>query len=417
MSTALESDSFFMQRAKQLGILQADLDKLKTKKLSTYGAFAFLSPYSSQNADPALLKNALETVLGADVSEEQMPFWRRLQFDAHTHLLSEARQAVERTESSEPRKVPMPEKAARLDEIKKRLNHLVITPDIEPSHSLIDLVSQMIEEGVLRYIPIEVCTSRRQEMMTIKKEPAVKIDAAGSFKLIHKAQSDKADTSSDLFIRLAFQRRSIVFDMCRMMSYIEHEKWICSLFSQLSHVPPPGYAPVSMEQILTADRELWTLVAEKCRNGLRVDAAGTYLVEKEFLMLQNAPPVTYAMLPLPMSAKSSDRKRKSPDSNRSQPKASDKKHARTADGKSSKGGKSGKGQNRNDKESKGSIFFNNFPELRGMWYKVRGCVVCAKFNLGECQDVQPGETCSRGKHICCYPKCFELHSMKAFHNK
>ena len=95
-----------------------------------------------------------------------MPLWRRLQFDSHTHVLADARGRVERTDSSEPKKIPLPEKTARLAEQKKKLAHLEITADLEPSHALIDELSQMLEDGVLRHVPVERCTSRRQEQQT-----------------------------------------------------------------------------------------------------------------------------------------------------------------------------------------------------------------------------------------------------------
>ena len=176
MAAAIDSAPFFRARALSIGIPEADIQSLVTNRLGTYGAFAFLVPYNSAVTDLTQLKTVLGTVLGAEPSDLLMPMWRRLQFDAHTHLLADARARTDRGEGEAPRRIPMPEKAARLEEQKKRLSHLTITPEIEPSHSLIDAISQMMEDGILRHISVDMCTSRKQEMANIKKEPAVRID-------------------------------------------------------------------------------------------------------------------------------------------------------------------------------------------------------------------------------------------------
>jgi hypothetical protein len=275
MSAAVESHAFFRARAEQIGIPHTDVDALQAKSLGTYGAFAFLAPYNANSMDLSQLKDSLTDILGVEPAAHIMPLWRRLQFDAHTHVLADARCRIERTDSAEPRKIPMPEKSARLDEQRKRLGHLEITSDIEPSHQLIDEVSQMMEDGVLRHITVDKCTSRRQEMGHIRKESTMKIDATGGIKIVQKNLTLGADTSSSLLLRLAFQRRSLAFDQCRVLTYVVHEKWVNHLFSQLNHIPPPGYASVSLEQILQADVELFTILANECRTGIAADVNGS----------------------------------------------------------------------------------------------------------------------------------------------
>ena len=203
-------------------------------------------------------------------------------------------------------------------------------------------------------------------------------------------------------------------DMCRMMSYVEHEKWVSHLFSQLNHVPPPGYACVTMEQILSADRELWTLISEKCRSGLKVNPAGEFPVEVELKMLMFAPSVTYAILPLPKSTQVKRERDGKGDGN----KGAAKKQKGDGKGKNAKQKGKGDGKNKRADDSKPHEAWNTIPELKGMWSKVRGNVVCPKFALGECpEDVKPGAFCSRGQHICPFPKCFQKHVMKEHHKQ
>ena len=413
----MESHAFFRARAEQIGIPSVDIDALKLRNLATYGAFAFLAPYNANSVDLTQLKTSLNDILGADPPPHLMPLWRRLQFDAHTHVLTDAKARIERTESTEPRKIPMPEKSARLDEQRRRLSHLEITTDIEPSHQLIDDVSQMVEDGVLRHISVEKCTSRRQEMGHIRKEPSMKIDSAGGIKLVQKSSTLGADTSSSLLLRLAFQRRSLAFDQCRVVTYVVHEKWVNHLFSQLSHIPPPGYAGVTLEQILQADVELWTILSNECRSGLTAVADGALPVEQALRQHMFAPQVTYAILPLPLGkfhqSKQNKRKSQSDDDDkapRKKPKGNGKGQA-----KSSKGGKSDGKQSKAPSKSKAAEVFDSLSELKGMWSTVRGNPLCARYQLGTCLEegnTSPGGWCSKGMHACCVPKCFEKHSMK-----
>jgi hypothetical protein len=420
MTSAVESLALFRVRAVQVGITEADIDTLKAQNLATYGAFAFLAPYNANSTDINQLKEALTGILGSEPSTAGMALWRRLQFDAHTHVLSDAKARIDRTESTEPRKIPMPEKSARLEDQKRRLSHLHITSDLEPSHALIDEVAQMMDDGVIKHISPDKCTSRRQEMGHVKKETAVKIDSSGNFKLTSASSSAGADTSTSLLLRTAFQRRSLAFDQCRLVTYVEHEKWINHIFAQLNHVPPPGYAPVSIEQVLQADLELWTLLSDECRNGISLTTAGVLPVEQAIIRLMHSPQITYAMLPLPTGrgakAQNGKRKKEAEDDDRPDKRSRTDKGAGKGGQKGTMGRGKGDGKlSRTQVSKKAADIFESIPDLKGMWSTVRGKPLCARYQLGTCPEepiVRPGDTCTKGLHACCVPKCFEKHSFK-----
>ena len=73
----------------------------------------------------------------------------------------------------------------------------------------------------------------------------------------------KADTSNELLMQWALQRRGLAFDQCKLMSNEVHDKWVQSLLMQLTREAPSGYSKVQMEQVLRADRELFTLMAQE----------------------------------------------------------------------------------------------------------------------------------------------------------
>jgi hypothetical protein len=420
MSTAVESEPFFRARAIQLGISSAAVDALNAANLATYGAFAFLVPYVA-GTDLAVLKDSLRAILGVEPAAEVMPIWRRLQFEAHTHVLSDAKSRIDRTDAAEPRRIPMPEKAARLAEQRRRLTHLEITPDLEPSHSLIDYISQMVEDGVLCHISLDRCTSRRQEMSQIKREPAISIERGGSLRIATKVTEPEADVSTAYAIREAFHRRSLALDQCRVVSYAEHEKWINHLFSQL-HVPPPqGYNKVTVDQLLQADLEIFALMALDCREGLALTAAGVYPVENSLKARMYSPQVTFAMLPLPHAAGGRAGKGKraleanADTTEKPLKKGKGKGKPKGSPGKSKASSPKPKGGNSAEIKAAADVFAAH-EDLKNMWHSIRGAPLCARYQLGTCPEqtsVTPGSSCAKGVHLCCVPHCFKKHSMQA----
>ena len=73
----------------------------------------------------------------------------------------------------------------------------------------------------------------------------------------------KVDTSSELQVQWAFQRRGLAFDQCQLISYATHDKWVQTLLSSLTREPPPGFARVTMEQAIRADQEIFTVMAQE----------------------------------------------------------------------------------------------------------------------------------------------------------
>ena len=100
-------------------------------------------------------------------------------------------------------------------------------------------------------------------------------------------------------LQWALQRSGLVFDQCALISNSEHEIWVQQLLSQLTKDPPAGHARVSTGQIIRADREMFTLIAQEIEGSLQPDAAGRFPMEKEMKELRTDPRVTMDMLPLP----------------------------------------------------------------------------------------------------------------------
>jgi hypothetical protein len=384
--TLVDSEAAFTSRARDLGITDIEIAALATQSVNSYAAFAFLVPYNPAVLDDGPLIAALTTILGAAPGLVNLGRFRRMQFEAYTLFLADTRARVERSDDSVPRRMPAPERGARLTAQRARLNSIDISGCNEPSHSLIDIVHNMLEEGMIKYLPLERCTYRGQELQSFSgKSVAV------------------ADVTSDYLARQAFLRRSLAFDQSQVISFSTHEKWVNTLFENMQRPAPSGYSRTSLSQILAADLEMFTLLGEECRDGIAVTQTGARPVDVAMLRLMDSAKIQFLLLPLPGGSGSVGNKRpwegKSEQQDRSKGKAKGK-------------GNSDKGKGKGKEKSKASSF--QFPdELKDCWKSVHGKRPCLDFNLGGCSLCNPGEVCTKGVHRCCRPKCGELHSARS----
>ena len=125
--TALDSEALFEERAKGFGVSDAVYQLLKTANYATFGKLAFCSSYQIGSNDEKPLMDALEGALGRAVAPDEAPALRRLYYEASTMVMSDLKSRVERTESSEPKKLPMAERANRLQAQKTRLQGVVMS--------------------------------------------------------------------------------------------------------------------------------------------------------------------------------------------------------------------------------------------------------------------------------------------------
>ena len=70
------------------------------------------------------------------------------------------------------RKVPPAERETRLANLKGRLVGVLVEGHSEPSHSLLDAATQLYDQNVLRFIPLEKCCSRLTELSFTNKPPS-----------------------------------------------------------------------------------------------------------------------------------------------------------------------------------------------------------------------------------------------------
>ena len=147
---------------------------------------------------------------------------------------ADLRARLEKRDDDQPRKLAQAERSARYAAQVQRLTGLDLVGELEPSHALLDLIFQMLEDDQLKYVPWGSCTKRDQELMGIKQDPLWKPDSQGVIREVRVQAELCADTSSDLRLKYALQRRSLAFDQARLVDYEKFEKWSSILLESYS---------------------------------------------------------------------------------------------------------------------------------------------------------------------------------------
>ena len=279
----IESKPAFKQRCVQFGTPEAEVRLLDTGGQATFGAFAFIIPFANKDSADAddKLKAGVEELLGTAPTSIQLARYRRLLFESHAVVMTDAKCRMDRTEETVPRKLPAPERSQRHREQSNKYPGISISGWNEPSHSLLDECQSQLEEHTLRFIPLEKCTCRMQELDGVKKIKEAKEDSSGFLKISSSDQSPTFDHQGDMFkIRQAFLRRALAYDSCGICSFPVSEAWANKLFDTMQRDPPPMFLPVSLWQVMDADKQLFARLAEKCRDGLGPSAAGILPVEQ-----------------------------------------------------------------------------------------------------------------------------------------
>lgn len=121
----------------------------------------------------------------------------------------------------------------------------------------------------------------------------------------------KADLGTELKLQWAFQCRGIAFDQCRLLNWAVHDKWLQTLLNAMTRECPTGYQRVKSEQIIRADREMWTLLAQLNLTSLK-PVADVPVLDAHVTTLMTDPRITMFLLPLLSSHSASGAKADKP---------------------------------------------------------------------------------------------------------
>ena len=199
------------------------------------------------------------------------------------------------------RKMATAERVARRREQESRPGRLELTPETTPANHLVDLFVVMGESGVMSYIKPEQCCSMAQEIQAFRKGVAVSTDASGMLKLSTNVSEPTCVATLELELRSAFQRRNIAMDLARLASCKTAEGWSQPLFSRLLRDPPRRFAKVSIQQLLDADQQLFTMASYETMGNLSETPSKTRPLGEAISTLKEASDILQYLLPLPVS--------------------------------------------------------------------------------------------------------------------
>ena len=391
-----DSEPNFRARAKSLGIQDVILDSLCTHGLNTLAKFSFCSAFVPGNSDETPFVTAMQAAIGHAPSVGELASLRRLFHEAYGLTAAELKSTVERTEDMPIKKLAQPERADRLQRQQQKLKGLRIEGKMEPSDRLCDLANSMYEENRLHHIEISRCTSKEQEVLCTsqKDDKHVSVDASGAVRLRDKESKIDADLSTDMLTRLALVRRGLALDQANVLDYMEHDKWVERLFDCKISAQPDGYARISMQQLINADRKLFVKLAELTRSGIQLTATGRPC-DAVFKDAMHHPDVLHLLQPLPATSSASTKRTGGT-------------HDDMPSNKIARPKGKGKGKKAGGKESSGSISIRMPAGLEdGQPGTKGGNPICFDHNLAGCKLPVFKGRCRKGLHVCCVKGCFQ----------
>jgi hypothetical protein len=391
--TMLDSKPVFLARIRAAGLSEDAQDRLIHGGVDTLAKLAFLATVSPASGDDTKLFTELSELMNyteaAPMNSLTKSILRRIWFESHATAIAEVKNKVERNDDAAPRKLPMPEREERRQKQQAKLTGVKVEGVHEPSHALIDMVHTMREDEQVKYLAPEHCTHREAELGGTKRESFLQSDAGGRLKQVNRDIAIEADTSTVYKLRLCLQRRSLALDQLDLMNYQFSEDYHEHLFDLMQQPVPPGYAPLSVNQVLNADKMIWTYLASHCRTGISRRADGTLPMEVHLTAALASPIISSALQPLPKLG--GNRVEHGGKGNRS----NDRKP--NSDPYPPKGYKGAKG-----KKGRGKGYKGRPEELAGTKTTTsKGKRICYAFNLHSCSKPVNGGGCSGGQHVCC----------------
>ena len=392
-----DSVPVFKDRAASAGLSEEIRTSLDGAGLNTLSKFAFASSYVPGAGDDAEFVKTVKSVLGRDPTLGELASFRKLLHESYSLVTQEMKQQLERSEDVQTRKLTQPERADLYERQVKRITGLTLRGPLEPSDGLVDLFCAMYEANRLRFVPWEKYTAKEAEIdKEVRTEHLFAVDSSGKLKVEGKKPDPVADTSTEILLQYARQRRGLSMDQANLLEFRTHQLWVDRLLKVRLQVPPVGYSRTSFRQVLEADKKLFEELANATRHGVQATVNGRPL-DLVFEDCMNKPEVVHLLQPL-MGKSTEYKSEDKPAPNRPSP-------YRSPNPSKSKG--KGKAQGKSKGSPKMPLVLLN-GGCRATTNA--GDAICYGFNLGTCTNKVNAGRCDRGYHVCALPKCGKHHA-------
>ena len=169
---------------------------------------------------------------------------------------------------------------------------------------MIDLAFHIVETGALTYIGPSKCHSREMEIQAESKQKAKQIITIeqGSLRSSSSSGLSDVDTSTELRLFFALQRRHLAFELVNLLSWQPCQIWLDKLMGSLLHEAAHSGPALSLTQILRADREIFNIMASEFSGALIGEKDKPPPLDAVFLRLMHDPRVNVHLIALPRVA-------------------------------------------------------------------------------------------------------------------
>ena len=239
-----------------------------------------------------------------------------------------------------------------------------------------------------------------------KNAKQIEIDAE---KLVvkEKAETPDCSTTGEMETFEALRRRGVAYAFVDILSWEVHERYLMMLFGHFRRSPPQGYQKATLQQILRADRAVFTKLIQHGVSLRRDNISGDLPTDDAIINALSSYEVGFHLMPLPKPSQPTPAPQADPvklndqwmnqysQYNRWSPYKGHKGHKRT--------GKGFKGKDRTNLLPKALQNRDNVsmdPHHRRL---------CFGFNLGRCDAAPSGGECKHGWHLCCRRNCQAPH--------
>ena len=231
------------------------------------------------------------------------------------------------------------------------------------------------------------------------KKPGKEITIDQSQLIVKEKPADfTCSTNTELEVANAFRRRALAFDLVGICSYNIMTSYHADLLDHIHTPPPPGYSPISIQQILRTDRATFIFLAERMTS-LKRDATNRIPMDLALPNVLGQPTVAFH-LPVAFHLLGLDGGKAK--------EAENKREAFGCQEDSSPGQSGAKGK-------KGKQRGPNIPAglLNKALETPQKQRICWGFNLPNgCKAAKPAESCSKDLQVCAEPGCFKPHSLQ-----
>ena len=111
----------------------------------------------------------------------------------------------------------------------------------------------MYEANTLKYLDLARSVSRGLEAQGTTKSRELTL-GRGSLIMRNNDDKLKCSTESEIKVHYAMVRRGLTFQFAKLMPYDQHTQWETFLFKALHREAPPGYACLSLAQVIQCDK-------------------------------------------------------------------------------------------------------------------------------------------------------------------